>query len=66
MWAVIVRFGHTKLPDELNDPSVHRLENVITAIPEFHANFDSLMVWFVATVRPTQPFLISLIQPVMW
>lgn len=57
----MVRFGHTKLPDELNGPSVHRLENVITAIPDFHANFDSLMVWFVATVRPTQPFLISLI-----
>jgi len=49
MWAVMVRFGHTKLPDELNGSSVHRLENVITAIPEFHANFDSLMVWFVAT-----------------
>jgi hypothetical protein len=61
MWAVMVRFGHKKLPDELNRLSVHCLENVITAIPDFHANFDSLMVWFIATVCPTQAFLISLI-----
>ena len=53
MWAVMSRFGHEELPAELNGSKVHRLENVMTLVHGFHADFDQLMVWFVATVRLT-------------
>jgi hypothetical protein len=53
MWAVMTRFGHEKLPAELNGSKVHRLENVMTLVPGFHADFDQLTVWFVPTVRLT-------------
>ena len=53
MWAVMVRFGYKTLPDDLNGPKVHRLENVMTLTGAFHDHFDRLGVWFVATVRPT-------------
>ena len=46
-------FGHENLPAELNGSKVDRLENVMTLVPGFHADFDQLMVWFVATVRLT-------------
>ena len=51
MWAVMSRFGHEELPAELNGSKVHRLENVMTLVHGFRADFDDLMVWFVATVR---------------
>jgi len=53
MWAIMRRFGHEKLPDELNGSRVHRLENVMTLAPTFHMHFDQLKIWFVATVRLT-------------
>ena len=53
MWAVMVRFGYTQLPDDLNGSNVHRLENVMTVVPGFHLAFDWLKVWLVATVRLT-------------
>jgi len=53
MWALMSRFGHEQLPAELNGSKVHRLENVMTLVFGFHANFDQLMVWFVATVHLT-------------
>jgi len=49
MWAVMNRFGHEELPDELNGSKVHRLENVITMVSEFHTFFDQLKIWFVPT-----------------
>jgi hypothetical protein len=51
MWAVLNRFGHEELPDELNGAKVHRLENVMTMAPGVHTIFDQLKVWFVPTVR---------------
>lgn len=52
MWAVMRRFGYEQLPDDLNGDLVHCLENVMTLVLPFHADFDQLKVWFVATVRP--------------
>ncbi|KXN80608.1 hypothetical protein AN958_09646 [Leucoagaricus sp. SymC.cos] len=49
MWAVMRRFGHDELPDDLNGSKVHRLENVMTLVHGFHTRFDQLRVWFVAT-----------------
>jgi len=49
MWAVMHRFGHEKLPDELNVSNVHHLENVMTLVHGFHVEFDQLSVWFVET-----------------
>jgi hypothetical protein len=51
MWAVMNRFGHEELPDELNGSKVHRLENVMTLVHGFHTYFDQLKIWFVPTVR---------------
>ena len=52
MWAVMNRFGHDELPDDLNGSKIHRLENVMTVAPDFLTFFDELKVWFVPTVRP--------------
>jgi hypothetical protein len=52
MWAVMNRFGHEKLLDELNGLKIHRLENVMTVGHTFHTLFDQLQIWFVPTVRP--------------
>jgi hypothetical protein len=52
MWAVMSRFGHETLPDELNGSKIHRLENVMTLENGFHTLFDQLEIWFVPTVRP--------------
>jgi hypothetical protein len=51
MWAVMHRFGHENLPDELNGPKIHRLENVMTLVPQIQSLFDELNIWFVSTVR---------------
>lgn len=51
MWAVMARFGYTQLPNDLNGPNVHRLENVMTTVTGFHLIFDQLKIWFDATVR---------------
>ena len=53
MWAVMVRFGYTQLPNDLNGSNVHRLENVMMVVPGFHLAFDQLKVWLIATVRLT-------------
>ena len=53
MWAVMVRFGYTQLPDDSNGSNVHRLENVMTVVFGFHLPFDRLKVWLVATVHLT-------------
>ena len=45
-------FGLGNLPDELNGPKIHRLENVMTLAPGVHTLVDSLKVWFVPTVHP--------------
>ena len=60
MWAVMHRFGYEELPDELNGSKVHSLENVMTLVPGFHMDFDQLDIWFVATVRSTQPWIVRL------
>ena len=57
MWAVMERFGCESLPDEINGPKVHRLENVMALVSGFRMHFDELRVWFVATVRSTPPIL---------
>ncbi|KAF5354222.1 hypothetical protein D9756_007009 [Leucocoprinus leucothites] len=49
MWAIMMRFGYHSLPDELNGPNIHRLENVMTLEPSFRACFNNLHVWFVET-----------------
>ncbi|KAF5310633.1 hypothetical protein D9619_008090 [Psilocybe cf. subviscida] len=49
MWAVMTRFGYTSLPDDLNGPNIHRLENIMTLQGDIHKLFDSLSIWFVAT-----------------
>ena len=46
------RFGQKNLPEELNGPKIHRLENVMTVACDFQIQFDNLRVWFVPTVRP--------------
>jgi len=51
MWAVMERFGYESLPQELNGPQIHRLENVMTLAPGCHLKFDQLRFWFVATVH---------------
>lgn len=43
--------GGQSLPEELNGPNIHRLENVMTVAVDFHYQFDQLKVWFVPTVR---------------
>ena len=53
MWAAMNCFGHEKLPAELNGSKVQRLANMGTLVPGFHADFDQLLVWFIATVRLT-------------
>jgi hypothetical protein len=57
MWAVMERLGYKSLPDELNGPKIHRLENVMTLAPGCHSKFDQLEIWFVATVRSTSPWI---------
>jgi len=52
MWAVMRRFGHDQLPDDLNGDNVHRLENVMTMNTIHHGWFDSLGFWFEQTVCP--------------
>ncbi|KAG5635286.1 hypothetical protein H0H81_011824 [Sphagnurus paluster] len=49
MWGVVVAFGYKNLPHELNGPKIHRLENVMTAVPGFHNLFDELGIWFTPT-----------------
>ncbi|KAH9482082.1 hypothetical protein JR316_0004177 [Psilocybe cubensis] len=49
MWAVMTRFGYEKRPEELNGARIHRLENILTLVPNFHGLFDLLQVWFTAT-----------------
>ena len=51
------RFGYESLLTELNGPKVHRLENVMTLVPEVHMQFDQLGIWFVATVRSNLPWI---------
>lgn len=50
MWAVVNRFGHDELYDELNGSKIHRLEDVMM-VPDPHSLFNQLKVWFVPTVR---------------
>ena len=45
------QFGYETLPDELNGPMVHRLENVMTMDCSLHAAFNRLSIWLVPTVR---------------
>ncbi|KAF8803108.1 hypothetical protein BYT27DRAFT_6743825 [Phlegmacium glaucopus] len=66
MWAVMVRFGYTQLPDDLAGSNVHRLENAMTVVPGFHLAFDQLKVWFVATnvenkykLEAAEPFILN-------
>jgi len=51
MWAVMSRFGHESLPDELNGSKIHRLENVMTLDNGVHTLFDQLKLWFVSTTE---------------
>lgn len=51
MWAIMSRFGYKTLPEDLNGPKVHRLENVMTMEIRFHYLFDQLMIWLTETVR---------------
>lgn len=51
MWAVMDRFGGVLGVDELNGADIHRLENVMTMSYTIHKLFDSLQIWFEATVR---------------
>jgi hypothetical protein len=54
------RFGYESLPNEVNEPKFHRLENVMTLVSGFRMHFDELEVWFVATVRSTPPWIVLL------
>jgi hypothetical protein len=60
MWSVMKCFGYDSLPEELNSPNVHRLENVMTLVPGLRVEFDRLGLWFVATVRSTLPWIFLL------
>ena len=42
MWAVMERFGCESLPDEINGPKFHRLENVMALVSGFRMHFDEL------------------------
>jgi len=57
MWAVMERFGYESLPQELNSPQIHRLENVMTLAPGCHSKFDQLRFWFSATVGSTSSWM---------
>ena len=50
VWAVMERFGQVLGVEELNGPQIHRIENVMTMSVNFHLAFDSLRIWFEATV----------------
>lgn len=54
MWAIMRRFGHDQLPDDLNGDNVHRLENVMTMNAIHHTWFDSLGFWFEETDQPNR------------
>ncbi|KAF8575615.1 hypothetical protein K439DRAFT_1369508 [Ramaria rubella] len=54
-WAAMERIGSVLLPDELNDAAVHRLENILTLEGGVHEMFDSLYLWFEATVSLNVP-----------
>ncbi|KAI6028991.1 hypothetical protein EDC04DRAFT_2572705 [Pisolithus marmoratus] len=41
VWAVLDCFGYSSLREELNDPNIHRLENIITMEP-LHNKFERL------------------------
>jgi hypothetical protein len=49
-WAVMCRMGGILVVDELNGNGSHRLENVMTMEMGLHGLFDSLSLWFKATV----------------
>ena len=49
-WAVMCRMGGILVVDELNGNDGHRLENVMTMEMRLHGLFDSLGLWFEATV----------------
>ncbi|KAI6155635.1 hypothetical protein BKA82DRAFT_991374 [Pisolithus tinctorius] len=66
VWAVLDRFGHQSIWEELNGDMIHRLENVMTMEPRIHALFDTLKVWFAETEEPntyrleaTQTYLLN-------
>ncbi|CCL99836.1 uncharacterized protein FIBRA_01860 [Fibroporia radiculosa] len=52
VWAVMERFGYTRLYSELNGNLVNRLENVLTLQADMHHLFDILELWFEATDKP--------------
>ena len=54
MSVIMNHFGLDELPDELYGSKIHRLENVMTVVPDFQTYFNQLKVWFVPTVRPNQ------------
>ncbi|KAJ3515777.1 hypothetical protein NLJ89_g1537 [Agrocybe chaxingu] len=45
-WAVMERTGSVLVPDELNGPDIHRLENIMTLETGVHSLFDNLKLWF--------------------
>jgi len=49
-WAVMERMGSVLVPDELNGPDIHRLENVMTLETGIHTLFDNLKLWLDADV----------------
>jgi|SRR5882762_2883569 len=49
-WAVMCCIGGILVIDKLNGNDGHRLENVMTMEMELHSLFDSLSLWFEATV----------------
>lgn len=46
VWTIMKRFGYESLPEELNGPLIHRLENVMTLSQDIHYMFDHLELWF--------------------
>jgi hypothetical protein len=44
------RMGSVLVPDELNGPDIHRLENVMTLETGIHTLFDTLKLWLDADV----------------
>lgn len=44
------RFGQVLGVDELNGAAIHRIENVMTMERGLHDLFDTLGIWFEATV----------------
>lgn len=51
VWAVLARFGHVTIPDELKGDRIRRLENVMTMELQTRFLFSDLKIWLEPTMN---------------